>query len=95
MLTHLTTHPYMRELWENEALLVFSLLSLIEKNVPSHVGISSHPPVEKRLEALFYQAAREATSQGLKITGSKLPPAMDWISKHAQMACNMPVINEG
>jgi hypothetical protein len=85
----------MHELWENEALLVFSLLSVIEKNVPSHVGISSHPPVEKRLEALFYQAAREAQSQGLTIAGGKLPPAMDWIRKHAQMARNMPIINGG
>ncbi|MEK6289106.1 MAG: hypothetical protein AABO57_25610 [Acidobacteriota bacterium] len=95
VLAPVANNPNMRDLWENEALLVFSLLSLIEKNVPSHVGISSHPPVEKRLEALFYQAAREAQSQGLKIAGDKLPAAMDWIRKHAQMARNMPVIKGG
>ena len=87
--------PNMRELWENEALLVFSLLSLIEKSVPSHVGISSHPPVEKRLEALFNQAASEAQSQGLKVSDDKLPAAMDWIRKHARMARNMPAIKGG
>ena len=84
----------MRKLWENEALLIFSLLSLIEKNVPSHVGISSHPPVDKRLKALFYQAAREAASQGYKITEGKLPPAMEWIRTHARMARDMPVLKE-
>jgi tetratricopeptide (TPR) repeat protein len=91
-LVAVANNPNMRDFWENEALLVFSLLSLIEKNVPSHTGISSHPPVDKRLEALFYQAAREAQSQGLKFTGGKLSPGMDWIRKHAQMARNMPVL---
>lgn len=93
-LTPVADNPDMRELWENEALLVFSLLSLIEKNVPRQVGISSHPLVEKRLEALFNQAAREASAQGYEIKEGKLPPAMDWIRKHAWMARNMPVLKE-
>lgn len=94
LLAPVANEPDMRESWEYEALLVFSLLSLIEKNVPTHRGISSHPPVDKRLEALFYQAAQEAKSEGYEITESKLPPAMEWIRRHSQMARSMPVLDQ-
>jgi hypothetical protein len=94
ILAPVTKEPEMRELWEYEALLVFSLLSLIEKNVPSYTGISSHPPVDRRLEALFYQAAREVNAAGYQFSEGNLPPAMEWIRRHSQMARNMPVLNE-